>query len=144
MGDYAIRAQFTAACEPAAVVRWLDTVDGIAGWWSDTVGGRASDAGDRFTVSFPDAPMDFELEVREASEAAVEWFVAENPPWWQGTTIRFDIAAGEEGGTSLLFTHSGFEPDHPIIAPITPAWVRFVDNLVAVSESGVANPAVVN
>jgi len=79
MGDYAIRAQFTAACEPAAVVRWLDTVDGIAGWWSDTVGGRASDAGDRFTVSFPDAPMDFELEVREASEAAVEWFVAENP-----------------------------------------------------------------
>jgi hypothetical protein len=62
----------------------------------------------------------------------------------EGTTIRFHRAGTDTGGTTLLFTHSGFEPDHPIIAIVTPAWVRFLDNLVAVAQSGVAEPAVVN
>jgi hypothetical protein len=44
----------------------------------------------------------------------------------------------------MLFTHGGFNPDDPIIQAITPAWVRFLDNLVAVAESGKPNPAVVN
>jgi hypothetical protein len=39
---------------------------------------------------------------------------------------------------------SPFDADDPIIAAITPAWVRFLDNLMAVAVSGRANPAVVN
>jgi hypothetical protein len=73
-----------------------------------------------------------------------EWHIAESPPWWKGTTIRFGVEDGESGGAVVSFSHGGFDQDDPIIAVITPAWVRFVDNLVRVAESGVADPAVRN
>jgi hypothetical protein len=144
MGDYAIRAQLETPSPPEAVKAWLDDSSGIAGWWSDTVEGSAAAVGDTFSVAFPTSPVVFELEVTALSNEVVEWYVAKNPPWWQGTTIRFDLSKTDGMGTRLVFTHGGFDPDDPIIQVITPAWVRFLDNLVAVAESGQANPAVVN
>jgi len=144
MGNYEIRAQFEAACGRAAVTKWLASPMGIAGWWSDKVEGAAEHRGDHFLVSFPTSPVVFDLEVTANSEDAIEWHVPENPPWWKGTTIRFELSAVSDGRTGILFTHRGFDADDPIIQAITPAWVRFLDNLVKVSESGVANPAVIN
>lgn len=144
MTDYAIQARIEASCPPAEVMRWLTTTEGISGWWSDSVGGEASSAGDRFHVRFPTTDVVFDLDVTEMSDTVVEWHVPESPPWWKGTTIRFELTGSDEGGTSLLFTHGGFQPADPIIAVITPAWVRFLDNLVEVAGKGVANPAVVN
>jgi hypothetical protein len=85
----------------------------------------------------------FDLRVTEVGDESVEWHIDENPPWWKDTTIRFDFTA-TDNGTKLLFTHSGFQPDDPIIAVITPAWVRFLDNLVRVAETNEASPAVAN
>ena len=144
MGDYAIKSRFEADCSPADLMKWLDNTEGIAGWWSDRVEGEAASAGDQFHVSFPTTPVTFDLEVTAASDKTVEWHVPESPPWWKGTTIRFELAAGEGGNTDLMFTHDGFEPDDPIIEVINPAWVRFLDNLVAVAESDRPAPAVVN
>ncbi|MGH8924365.1 MAG: SRPBCC family protein [Acidimicrobiia bacterium] len=143
MGDYSIRAQFEAACSPADVRKWLDNPAGIAGWWSDKIEGTAGQKGDEFHVSFPSTPVVFDLTVTDLSDGVVEWAIPESPPWWKGTTIRFDLNE-DAGKTKLLFTHRGFDSSDPIIEVITPAWVRFLDNLVAVAESGNANPAVVN
>lgn len=143
MGDYVIKGQFEAACPPEQVKRWLDDAAGIAGWWSDTVAGDASTVGGEFQVTFPTSPVVFELAVTALGDDVVEWHVAENPPWWKGTTIGFELTATDDG-TAILFRHGGFEPDDGIIPVITPAWVRFVDNLVAVAESGTPDPAVVN
>lgn len=106
--------------------------------------GSAGSPGDEFHVTFPTSPVVFDLEVTEVSDDAVEWYVSENPPWWKDTTIRFELSESADGGSTLLFTHAGFDPEDPIIGVITPAWVRFLDNLVAVAESGEANRAVVN
>lgn len=144
MGDYHLAMQFDIDADRRDVKRWLDDPAGIAGWWSDAVEGSASKVGDRFVVSFPTSPVPFELEVAEMSDDRIDWHIAENPPWWKGTTIRFDLSDGEDGGTQLLFGHRDFEPDNPVIPVITPAWARFLDNLVAVAESGEPNPAVVN
>lgn len=144
MGDYAVQARFEADCQPRDVMRWLTTPEGIAGWWSDTVKGEASSVGDSFHVEFPTTDVVFDLDVAELTDSAVTWSVPESPPWWKGTRIRFQVADSGDGRTSLLFTHSGFDPDDPIIAVITPAWVRFLDNLVEVAQTGNANPAVVN
>lgn len=145
MGGYAIQARFECEGDAAALKRWLDHPEGIAGWWSDSVSGAASSVGDEFHVTFPTTDVVFDLVVTESTETVVEWAVPESPPWWKGTTIRFDLEPGaDRSGTSLLFTHRGFEPDDPIIPVITPAWVRFLDNLVSVAQSGKAAPAVVN
>jgi hypothetical protein len=144
MGEYAIKAQFETPASRSEVMRWLDNATGIAGWWSDSVEGAAESVGDSFHVAFPTSPVPFDLEVTEHSDHGVAWIVPESPPWWRGTTIRFEVTESDEEKTQVLFTHSGFEPEDPIIQAITPAWVRFVDNLMAVAESGQANPAVVN
>lgn len=145
MGDYHLSMQFDVGTGRAGVVRWLDSPEGISGWWSDTVEGSADTVGDVFRVTFPTSPVVFELEVTEFTGDRIDWYVAENPPWWQGTTIRFDLSDGEEDGTTqLLFQHRDLDPDNPVIPVITPAWVRFLDNLTAVAESGEPAPAVVN
>lgn len=144
MGDYAIRARFDAQCPPGDVMKWLSSTEGIAGWWSDSATGSATSEGDVFHVTFPTTEVVFDLEVTEMTDSAVAWHVPESPPWWKGTTIRFELSKGDEGGTSLLFTHSDFEPEDPIIEVITPAWVGFINNLVEVAQTGAANPAVVN
>ena len=144
MGDYAIKAQFETSCSPLQLKDWLDSPAGIAGWWSDKVEGAAGAVGDTFHVTFPTSPVVFELEVTSISEDVVEWYVEQNPPWWKGTTIGFGLSPANDSGARMVFTHSGFDSDDPIIQVITPAWVRFLDNLVAVAEGGRANPAVVN
>jgi hypothetical protein len=125
-------------------MRWLDNPEGIAGWWSDSVSGTASAAGDEFDVSFPTTEVVFHLVVTELSDRVVEWAVPDSPPWWKGTSIRFELGEEDDGATTLLFTHRGFEPDDPIISVITPAWVGFLNNLVEVAQTGKANPAVLN
>lgn len=144
MSDYAIQARFEASCPPAEVSRLLTSTEGIAGWWSDSVSGQASSVGDRFHVRFPTSDVVFDLDVTEISSSVVEWHIPESPPWWKDTTIRFEVGEGEADGVSLLFSHGGFSPDDPIIAVITPAWVRFLDNLVEVAQTGRPNPSVVN
>lgn len=144
MGDYAIQARFEAACPAQDVMRWLTTTDGISGWWTDSVTGSASDSGDVFHARFPTTDVVFDLEVTELADGVVEWDVPESPPWWKGTTIRFDFEESDAGKTSFLFTHRGFEPGDPIIAVVTPAWVGFLNRLVEVAETGEANPVVVN
>lgn len=144
MGDHAIQARFEAECRPGDLMYWLTSTEGIAGWWSDTVTGSAAATGDVFQVRFPTTDVVFELEVTESGDGVVAWHVAESPPWWAGTTIRFEVGQGEEAGASLLFTHAGFDSDDPIIAVITPAWIRFLDNLVQVAQTDTPSPAVTN
>lgn len=144
MGDYAIKARFDAQCPPKDVVKWLSSTERIAGWWSDSVTGSATSKGDVFHVTFPTTETVFDLEVTEMTDSAVAWHVPESPPWWKGTTIRFELSDGDDGGSSLRFTHGGFDPDDPVIEVITPAWVGFLNNLVEVAQTGKANPAVVN
>ena len=134
MGDYHVRMAYDIDADPAAVRAALDTTAGIGSWWNDKIVGAASAEGDEFTLTFEDSPAPFELRVATMSVNRIEWFVAANPPWWAGTTIRFDIAQ-EGAGTKLLFEHRDFDPESPIIPVITPAWAQFVGNLKAVAES---------
>lgn len=143
MGNYAVQARFEAACAPGDIMKWLTTPEGIAGWWSDTVSGSAAETGDEFHVVFPTTDVVFDLVVADSGDAVVQWDVPESPPWWKGTSIRFQVSETDDG-SSLLFSHSGFEPDDPVIAVITPAWVGFLNNLIEVAQTGKANPAVVN
>src|SRR5688572_443778 len=109
MGDYSIKAQFEVACPPSGLKRWLDTPQGISGWWSDKVEGAAGTVGDTFHVTFPTSPVVFDLQVMAASDTAVEWHIPQNPPWWQDTTIRFELSAANGDKTHMLFTHKGFD-----------------------------------
>ena len=145
MGDYHVMMQFEVAADSVDVMRRLKSTEAIASWWSDGVSGSAGSVGDRFKVTLPDAPAAFELEVTRADGAGVDWFVAAQPEWWAGTTVRIDVvkAPGDEG-SMLHFSHRDFDADSPVIAMVTPAWAQIVARLKAVAESGHSDPFFVN
>ncbi len=138
MGGYHIRMQFDVEATPETVERALTTADGIRGWWTT----RASlDADDRrLRVSFPDVDQPFEFSVRDGADR-VEWVTGVFPPWWAGTTIRWELEKNPEApGTRLRFSHRGYEPDNPVIPIVTPAWAQIVLRLKAYAETGERQP----
>jgi hypothetical protein len=136
VGDYHVLMQFDIDAEADAVHRALDTEDGIRSWWT-----THSDLGDgKLETSFPDTTQPFEFAVRETPDR-VEWVTGSFPPWWAGTTIRFDIGGNPDGpGTRLLFSHRDYEPDNPVIPIITPAWAQILLRLKGYAETGTPQP----
>jgi uncharacterized protein YndB with AHSA1/START domain len=137
MGDYAIRMQFDIDAKPPTVAAALRTQDGIRAWWSTHTDGPE---GGELRVSFPDRPEPFEFAVRDGADR-IEWVTGAFPPWWAGTSIRWDVEPNPEGpGTRLHFEHGGYEPDNPVVPIVTPAWAQIILRLKGYAESGQRQP----
>jgi hypothetical protein len=140
MGDYHVLMQFDIDADTATVTRALETQDGIASWW--TTHTTLVDGGDglRLLASFPDTTQPFEFAVHE-TPGRVEWVTGGYPPWWAGTTVRFDVGPNPDGpGTRLLFSHRDYEPDNPVIPIVTPAWAQILLRLKGFAETGTRQP----
>jgi uncharacterized protein YndB with AHSA1/START domain len=136
LGDYDILMQFDIDAEPESVRRALETEEGIASWWSS----RTDLDGANLRVSFPDRPEPFEFDVRESPDR-IEWVTGGYPPWWAGTTIRWDVSPKPDGpGARLHFSHRGYEPDNPVIPIVTPAWAQILLRLKGYAETGARQP----
>ena len=136
MGDYAIRMQFDIASDPATVRKALETQDGISAWWSN----RATLDDEALRVSFPDVPQPFAFDVRDGDDR-LDWVTGGFPPWWQGTTISFEVAPNPDAaGSRLQFTHGGYDADNPVIPIVTPAWAQILLRLKAYAETGDRQP----
>jgi uncharacterized protein YndB with AHSA1/START domain len=143
MGDYHITMQFDMAADQEPVRRALTTRDGIASWWSErtTLGDPGGGNAKRLEVSFPDVPQPFEFDVSDDAPNRIEWRTGGFPPWWAGTTIRWDLSANPDGpGTRVLFSHRDYEPDNPVIPIVTPAWAQIILRLKAYAETGEPDP----
>ena len=63
------------------------------------------------------------------------------PPWWAGTTIRWEIGDNPDAtGTRLQFSHRGYDADNPVIPIVTPAWAQIILRLKAYAETGQPQP----
>jgi hypothetical protein len=138
VGDYNILMQFDIDADPATVRRAIETEEGIRSWWSTQT---TLDHGvNQLRVSFPDQPQPFEFDV-EGDGSRVEWVTGGYPPWWAGTTIRWDLAENpDHPGTRLGFSHRGYDPDNPVIPIVTPAWAQIILRLKGYAETGTRQP----
>jgi uncharacterized protein YndB with AHSA1/START domain len=138
MGDYAILMQFDIEADRETVRRALTGQEGIRSWWSARTDGPADG---QLRVSFPDVPQAFEFSVEGNDGDRVEWVTGGFPPWWAGTSIRWDLADNPDGaGTRLLFNHGGYAPDNPVIPIVTPAWAQIILRLKGYAETGRRQP----
>jgi hypothetical protein len=66
------------------------------------------------------------------------WRTQTFPPHWVGTTIRWDVAAGDSG-TTVTFRHAGFEDD---VAAGSAAytWGQIMVQLTRYAETGTPAP----
>lgn len=138
MGDYHILMQFDIDADRSTVHEALSTQDGIRSWWSVRTDGPA-DGGLR--VSFPDVPQPFEFSVSRSDDEGVEWVTGGFPPWWAGTSIRWELSDNpDQAGTRLLFSHRDYDRDNPVIPIVTPAWAQIILRLKAYAETGQPQP----
>jgi hypothetical protein len=137
MGEYHILMQFDVDADGQTLRRALTSEDGIRSWWSTRTDGPRDG---RLLVSFPDVPQPFEFAVEE-EDGRIDWVTGAFPPWWAGTTVRFELGDNPEGpGTRLLFSHRDYEPDNPVIPIVTPAWAQILLRLKGYAESGNPHP----
>jgi uncharacterized protein YndB with AHSA1/START domain len=138
MGNYHILMQFDIAADRSTVHKALSTEQGIRSWWSKRTNGPTDG---QLRVNFPDVPQPFEFAVARDDDEQVDWVTGGFPPWWAGTTIRWQMMDNPEApGTRLLFSHRDYEPDNPVIPIVTPAWAQIILRLKAYAETGEPQP----
>jgi uncharacterized protein YndB with AHSA1/START domain len=138
MGDYAILMQIDIDADRETVHRALSTEGGVRGWWSVKTDGPTEG---QLRVSFPDVPQPFEFTVSRDDADGVEWVTGGFPPWWAGTSIRWDLTENPDAaGTRLQFSHGGYAADNPVIPIVTPAWAQIILRLKGYAESGQRQP----
>jgi uncharacterized protein YndB with AHSA1/START domain len=114
----------------------LTTRDGITSWWTS----RAEVTGDRLSMSFPDAPMSWDMRVAAADRpTTVEWDCTGGPPGWAGTHLRWAVEP-TDGGAVVRFDHTGFPAVDDMFRIVTVGWAQMLLSLKAHLETGVRKP----
>jgi hypothetical protein len=126
--------------DPTAVYEGLATSQGVNGWWSNHTEGP-NGTGSTMKVSFPDAPITFDFEVREeAPRERVVWHCLAGPPEWIGTDLCFDIQTDADDNTSVLFSHDGWESTEESFPFIAYSWAQILPRLKKLVETGERDP----
>jgi uncharacterized protein YndB with AHSA1/START domain len=109
--------------------------EGPADWWTarpvegdDEVGGRLG-----FHFSAGDRPAAV-MEVAESSPTRVVWDCVEGPDDWVGTRLTFALSPRPDGGTTLLFSHEGWESESEFMAGCTTNWGAYLTSLKSGAE----------
>ena len=122
--------------DPAAAYTALTTREGITSWWTS----RAEVAGDRLSMSFPDAPMTWDMRVTAAERpTTLEWDCTGGPPGWAGTRLRWGVEP-TDGGAVVRFDHTGFPDVDDMFRVVTVGWAQMLLSLKAHLETGARKP----
>jgi uncharacterized protein YndB with AHSA1/START domain len=144
MGGHFMRYQVDVAADQKAVHEALTTDAGIRGWWTDTAE-VPERPGESLVLTFPSVPQPFDLELAEASGERVVWRAGSFPPFWVGTTIRWEVGDNPDGdGVRVLMTHDGWDPDNPAIGRVNVGWGQILGKLKGYVETGEPDPFFVN
>jgi uncharacterized protein YndB with AHSA1/START domain len=131
-----IAMQIDVSADPATVYRALTTTDGVAGWWT-TRNQTTGTVGETDRMWFPDAPMAWELRVDEAVPGKLlARHCVGGPPAWVGTDVRFTLEAVPDGGTRIVFDHTGFPAADEMFRIVTLGWAQMLLQLKRHTETG--------
>jgi hypothetical protein len=128
-----IRHKVEIKAPQAAVLAKLNTVDGLASWWTRDTRGDARVGGKLEFYFGGDTPGGV-MEVVESTDHSVVWRCVGPPDEWAGEIITFDLeTVGDE--TVLRFTHTWREPIDFMFHCST-KWGFYLLGLKALLETG--------
>ena len=139
MADMHHLIQLEGAGAPAAYSA-LTTQDGITGWWTSRAEVPGTSAGDVLRMSFPDAPITWDMRVDKAdAPAVVEWDCIGGPPGWEHTRVVWSVQATDSGSVVRL-DHTGFPAVDDMFRIVTVGWSQMLLSMKAYLETGVRKP----
>ncbi len=118
----------------------LTGTEGLAAWWTPVTGNGL--AGGELTFDFggPGARAVMRVDAAERG-VGVRWTnVACHVSDWVGTTLHFDLAPNQAGGTELRFRHGGLTPQLECYTDCQSGWDHFMTSLAAYVETGTGHP----
>jgi hypothetical protein len=118
------------------VIASLNTIDGLAAWWTQTTSGDAS-AGGSIDFRFGDHVTRVRVDVSESKR--VSWTVVDSNPAWVGTRMTFELESVDER-TLLQFGHRDWAQADGFFAHCSMKWATFLLSLRSEIERGEGRP----
>jgi uncharacterized protein YndB with AHSA1/START domain len=117
----------------------LSSPDGVRGWWTSQADVDVRPGGVT-RLSFPDAPMTWDLRTEEATAGRrLRWRCVGGPPPWVGTDIVFELDESS-GATRVRFDHSGWEDAEEMVRIVTFGWGQILPRLSRYAATGRPDP----
>ncbi len=133
--------RLTIDAPPDLVYELAATRDGIERWWTahpvtgeDSVGGRLA-----VHFSNRDRPAAV-FEVLSRDPLRIAWRCVEGPDDWLGTRITYALTPRADGGTTLLFSHEGWERESEFMNGCSTNWCAYLMSLKSGAEGHGFNP----
>lgn len=118
----------------------LTSQEGITSWWTSRATVSGASIGDELKMSFPDAPMTWDMRIDKAdAPARVEWDCTGGPPGWESTRVTWSVEPTEKGAVVRL-DHTGFPAVDDMFRIVTVGWSQMLLSLKAYLESGARKP----
>jgi uncharacterized protein YndB with AHSA1/START domain len=116
----------------------LTTLDGLASWWTRDVEGDPAEGG-KLTFSFG-IGRTVEVEVLSVLPEQVVWRCVGGPDEWIDANFSFDLAAGTDGETVVLFQHTGWREPVEFMSHCSTKWGYFLLSLKLAVETSAGTP----
>lgn len=123
---------------PEKVYGAIATIDGLAGWWTETTTG-STDTDGVIQFRFPPGGFDMKVTGQRPSEH-VSWTVVDGPQEWIGTTIDWTLRQDGEW-TVVLFSHSGWAEPVEFMHHCSTKWATYLMSLKSLVETGTGAPS---
>lgn len=120
---------------PERVHRLTATSHGIEQWWTGRPVAGDEQPGGRLSVYFRDGAdpaATFEVVKREPDQ--VVWRCVGGPNDWIDTRITFALNARANGGTTLLFSHDGWQRENEFMHGCSTNWAAYLMSLKSGAE----------
>jgi uncharacterized protein YndB with AHSA1/START domain len=121
---------------PQRVHDLIASTEGIARWWTARSPGGEHTVGSSFGIYFGDAEQPAAV-MRVLTDAPdhVVWQVTDGPEDWIGTQISFALRPTNHTGTTLLFTHAGWQQASEFMSGCSTNWGAYLTSLKTGAET---------
>jgi uncharacterized protein YndB with AHSA1/START domain len=127
------RLTIDAPTERVAVL--AASAHGIEQWWTGRPVSGDDNVGGRLSVYFSDpANAAAAFEVVKRGPEQIVWRCVEGPNDWIDTTITFALKPRTDGGTTLLFSHAGWQQENEFMNGCSTNWAAYLMSLKTGAE----------
>ena len=120
---------------PGRVHQLAATREGIERWWTGNPVAGDDKVGGQLFVYFNDAAQPAAVfDVLERSPEQIVWRCVEGPRDWIDTRITFAPKPRPDGGTTLLFSHEGWQQENEFMNGCSSNWAAYLMSLKSGAE----------
>jgi uncharacterized protein YndB with AHSA1/START domain len=120
---------------PERVHQLAATREGIQRWWTGRPVAGDDQVGGQLSVYFGDAAQPAaSFEVVECSPEQIVWRCVGGPDDWIKTRITFALKHRAKGGTTLMFSHEGWQRENEFMNGCSTNWASYLMSLKSGAE----------